>query len=149
MQTFLPYPSFTDSAAVLDRRRLGKQRVEALQILRALTTNPESRWASHPAVKMWRGYEVALADYGLAICLEWKERGYADTCAVKIITTVGASGLWPEGVIEEPPWLGDEAFHAAHRAALLAKDPEHYARFGWTEEPKIEYVWPVAEEVVP
>jgi len=30
MQTFLPYPGFADSARVLDRRRLGKQRGEAL-----------------------------------------------------------------------------------------------------------------------
>jgi len=29
MQTFLPYPDFARSAAVLDRQRLGKQRLEA------------------------------------------------------------------------------------------------------------------------
>ena len=34
MQTFLPYPDFARSAAVLDRQRLGKQRVEVLQILK-------------------------------------------------------------------------------------------------------------------
>lgn len=37
MQTFLPYDSFKKSARVLDQRRLGKQRVECLQILGALT----------------------------------------------------------------------------------------------------------------
>lgn len=37
MQTFLPYPSGVKSARVLDRQRLGKQRVECLQILAALT----------------------------------------------------------------------------------------------------------------
>ena len=37
MQTFLPYPSFTRSAAVRDDRRLGQQRVESLQVVRALT----------------------------------------------------------------------------------------------------------------
>ncbi len=31
MQTFLPYPDFCGSALVLDRKRLGKQRVEALR----------------------------------------------------------------------------------------------------------------------
>ncbi|WP_407659745.1 pyrimidine dimer DNA glycosylase/endonuclease V, partial [Kineococcus indalonis] len=35
MQTFLPYPGFARSAAVLDAPRLGKQRVETLQVLRA------------------------------------------------------------------------------------------------------------------
>ena len=36
MQTFLPYKSFTKSAASLDWRRLGKQRVENLQLMQAL-----------------------------------------------------------------------------------------------------------------
>ena len=36
MQTFLPYPDFIASARVLDSKRLGKQRVEALQVLRGL-----------------------------------------------------------------------------------------------------------------
>jgi hypothetical protein len=36
VQTFLPYPDFAASAAALDTL-LGKQRVEALQVLRALT----------------------------------------------------------------------------------------------------------------
>jgi len=43
MQTFLPFPDFQQSAAVLDRARLGKQRVEALQTLRALVI-PEYGW---------------------------------------------------------------------------------------------------------
>jgi len=33
MQTFLPYPDLRDSVACLDNKRLGKQRVEAMQIL--------------------------------------------------------------------------------------------------------------------
>lgn len=36
MQTFLPYPNFKASARVLDTKRLGKQRVENLQIMSAL-----------------------------------------------------------------------------------------------------------------
>lgn len=48
MQTFLPYPSFAESARVLDRQRLGKQRVEVLQLLRALTGQTKG-WANHPA----------------------------------------------------------------------------------------------------
>ena len=37
MQTFLPYESFAESAKVLDWRRLGKQRVEGMQIIKAIT----------------------------------------------------------------------------------------------------------------
>ena len=38
MQTFLPYADFIASAEVLDQKRLGKQRVETIQVLRGLTT---------------------------------------------------------------------------------------------------------------
>jgi hypothetical protein len=59
LQTFLPYLDFVACARVLDSRRLGKQRVEALQILRALLV-PEYGWRHHPAVLMWKGYPEAL-----------------------------------------------------------------------------------------
>ena len=44
---------------MLDHRRLGKQRVEVLQILRALTRERYG-WKSHPVVRMWAGYDEAL-----------------------------------------------------------------------------------------
>ena len=59
MQTFLPMPSPADSAHALDRRRLGKQRVETLQILRALCL-PDYGWGTHPAVLMWSGHVPCL-----------------------------------------------------------------------------------------
>lgn len=37
MQTFLPYENFNKTAQVLDRKRLGKQRVETLTIFRTLS----------------------------------------------------------------------------------------------------------------
>lgn len=36
MQTFLPFPSFEETASALDYKRLGKQRVETWQLIRAL-----------------------------------------------------------------------------------------------------------------
>ena len=40
MQTFLPYEDFRESVRSLDDKRLGKQRVEAYQIISALTGRP-------------------------------------------------------------------------------------------------------------
>ena len=74
MQTFLPYPEFEKSAAVLDRLRLGKQRVEAYQILRSITL--VKGWAYHPIVKMWTGFESSLKLYSNAMVTEWIRRGY-------------------------------------------------------------------------
>lgn len=92
MQTFLPYPNFSGSAEVLDPRRLGKQRVEAMQILRALT-RPVYGWKHHPAVLMWRGHEEALGAYAVAICREWCRRGHADTCETKILGDLAAAAV--------------------------------------------------------
>lgn len=136
MQTFLPYPDFADSAAVLDDVRLGKQRVEAYQILRSLLEITQG-WRHHPAVRMWRGHTNALVDYGLAMCVEWTARGRADTVHDKLLE------LRRRGRALRPAWLGDEAFHASHRSNLLRKDPEWYGRFGWLEPPDLPYVWPV------
>lgn len=79
MQTFLPYPDFAATARVLDQRRLGKQRVEALQLQRALTV-PGHGWRHHPAARMWAGHEEALVRYGLEICVAWCAAGFRDTC---------------------------------------------------------------------
>lgn len=54
MQTFLPVANFCESAKYLDKARLGKQRVEAMQILSTLS-GASRGWINHPAVRMWRG----------------------------------------------------------------------------------------------
>lgn len=136
MQTFLPYPSFCASAASLDNRRLGKQRVEAWQILLVLL-GKQNGWRNHPAVRMWKGYGGALAVYGLAICLEWRRRGYQDV----MLHRFDEYSLKIEP--HPPPWLGDPAFHASHRSNLLRKDPIWYGQFGWVEPDNLPYVWPV------
>ena len=76
MQTFLPYADFVKTAKCLDYRRLGKQRVEAFQILNILEgKTTKAGWKHHPAVLMWEGYENALKKYFNDISSEWKSRG--------------------------------------------------------------------------
>ncbi|MFF3864372.1 MSMEG_6728 family protein [Micromonospora sp. NPDC001898] len=152
MQTFLPYPDFLASARTLDQRRLGKQRVEAIQVLRGLT-RPGYGWRNHPAVKMWAGYEEALVRYGLDVCAVWCEPGRADTCAATLATDLAAAC----GVVtvrtqemlaqagELPPWLGRDDLHRSHRSSLLRKDPEHYRPFFDDVGPDLEYVWPASD----
>lgn len=141
MQTFLPSPSYAESAQMLDNRRLGKQRVECKQILLAMSKT-SGGWVNHPATKMWRGYEIELCRYAFAMCKEWVLRGYEDNLAVFFM-----SALWQyksDGRSEEcPPWLGDESFHASHRSNLLRKAPDYYAQYGWNETDDLPYVWPV------
>lgn len=140
MQTFLPYASFKQSAEVLDYRRLGKQRVEAKQLLSVLLGLTESKgWVNHPAAKMWKGYEGALASYALEICKEWVKRGYKDTLTAFFIP-------FAESLPQElPPWFGNAAFHAAHRSNLLRKDPNYYSKNNWSESDDLPYIWPTKE----
>ena len=124
MQTFLPYPDFAASAAALDPKRLGKQRVEALQVLRALTW-PTYGWKRHPAVRMWAGYTEGVAAYGLVACLEWISRGGADTVAGTIGVDLAAAAT------ARPRAAGVDRRRARARqppAALVRKDPASTAR---------------------
>lgn len=135
MQTFLPYPDFSVSARILDRARLGKQRVEAKQIILALE-NQNYGWQNHPAVKMWRGHSLALAGYGLAICNEWRARGYQDS--LWDFFWARCNGL----SFTSPKWLGDNDFHESHRSNLLRKNPEHYKVFFPNTPIDLPYKWP-------
>lgn len=141
MQTFLPYPSFQKSAEVLDDKRLGKQRVECLQILKALTEE-EYGWKNHPAVKMWEGYGGALALYGDAICDEWIRRGFQDTCKEKLDVQFFDYAVKHGYSWHNPPWLGDEEFHQSHQSNLLRKKPEHYRKYFKDISDNLNYVWP-------
>lgn len=135
MQTFLPHPDFDASARALDDRRLGKQRVEARQILNALK-GWSSGWRRHPATTMWEGYEDALCRYGRAVCLEWRRRGFRDGL-LEVFELFDGFGPGPW-------WLGDEAFHRAHRSNLIRKDPARYGAM-WPDVPAtLPYLWPTS-----
>ena len=146
MQTFLPYPDPRASAAVLDDRRLGKQRVETFQALRALTW-PQYGWKHHPVVKMWRGFVPALVSYGLVCVDEWRARGRADATRAALLEFTGGdepewNDLLDAGAV--PPWVGDEALHLSHRSALVRKEPEHYRPVFGDVPDDLPYVWPDA-----
>jgi len=150
VQTFLPYPGFADTAAVLDDRRLGKQRVEGIQIVRAIIV-PGYGWANHPAPLMWASHLEALEAYIGAVCDEWRSRGFEDTCRATVRNDLAGAGLLgPVRTQAEladagllPPWLGDDDFHRSHRSALLRKDPTHY-RPRFPDDPDdLPYIWPV------
>lgn len=148
MNTFLPFPDYHTSAATLDTKRLGKQRIEVLQILNALhmiekTPGVLSRWTYHPAVKMWRGYEPQLCEYGIQICEEWISHKYKDSVKRKIEQHLewATDGSF---TLESPPWLGDERFHRSHRSNLLRKDPSWYGPlFEKDLSSDLPYFWPV------
>lgn len=133
MQTFLPYPNLKKSLKTLDSRRLGKQRVEAFQILNILLKRTDRKgWRNHPAVKMWKGYENALKLYLNKAIKLWISKGYKNTMKLETI----------EGKIRFPPWFGKKEFHNAHKSNLLRKDKDFYFEFSKEVPNDLCYVWP-------
>ncbi|MCW2576221.1 MAG: uncharacterized protein JWR66_2251 [Modestobacter sp.] len=152
MQTFLPVADFAEAAQLLDSPRLGKQRVETLQVLRALEL-PDYGWANHPVVTMWRGHTAGLVVYGLAMVRAWRERGFADSTETLIAefapdaarmtqAEAAAAGLLPS-------WVGDEALHLSHRSNLLAKDLAFYRSRFPADPDDLPYIWPGSDGVTP
>ena len=141
MQTFLPYANFVLSAKVLDSKRLGKQRLEAKQIIETLEkiesgdiykNGRKIGWLNHPAVLMWKGHKELLKNYYNAILSEWISRGFKNTM------------IFMEGIVveEKPDWFGEERFHSSHRSNLLRKNKEFYIQYGWLEPDNLPYYWP-------
>ena len=137
MQTFLPYSDFKRTAECLDYRRLGKQRVEAKQIIDLLEKHDAGidisklPWGNHPAVRMWIGYTNALIDYYNCVLYEWEKRGYKNNMLY----------IHYFNDVKYPNWLGRKDFHDAHKSKLLSKDYEYYKQFGWDVPLDLEYKW--------
>lgn len=162
MQTFLPYPDLRQSVEALDWRRLGKQRSEALTLLRVLY-GCRKGYQHYPATLMWKGYEDTLAIYYNLCVQEWIKRGYNNNLFRVYFPR--------DHTIIYPPWWGGP-IHSDHRRALLYKaelsqqefqdgkkvtnadlaEWHWYHQFGWTElinydavkaGKKYQYYWPV------
>ena len=153
MMTFLPFADFALSAAALDLRRLQNQRTEARFVLAWLDDSIDGGvgdLSAYGAARMWEGFRDALGMYYNAMLAEYEARGKTNGPTLPPATFASAG----EGA-KMPPWLGDERFHASHRAVLLTKDREYYSRHGWAETDECcapdwghawEYLYPHREE---
>lgn len=141
MQTFLPYKDAVKSAQALDDKRLGKQRVEAIQIARCLLHVVESRWKNHPAVKMWHGYEPFLIKrYLRAILDEWLHRGHSSEKCEEHYRQL--FDIVKDHPATKPWWLGEQLC-ITHRSRLIQKKPDHYSKIFVDTPDNLEYWWPV------
>lgn len=130
----MPYPNIIKSVMCLDYRRLGKQRVEAMQIYNQITTG-KGGFPYHPINNMWKDNHNALAYYHNVCISEWVRRGYNNT-----MEKIDFSFYNPKGDFL-PDWLGDDRLHASHRSNLIRKDPTHYGQYNWTEPNNLAYHW--------
>jgi len=140
MQTFIVDRDMRRSASYLDNKRLGKQRVEAIQIARLLLGISEGNgWENHPAAKMWKGHETFLIrKYLRAVLDEWADRGFRnDKCEAHYdelsLRVKGKATI-------RPPWI--EKVIESHRSNLIRKSPGHYRKFWPSVSHNLPYVWP-------
>jgi hypothetical protein len=86
-----------------------------------------------------------LVRYVNAVLREWERRGKNNKNLKPNMPGLEETSQYPE----MPPWLYCEQLHAYHRHALVKKLPEHYKKFGWSEDGTAyngSYMWPVQEK---
>ena len=140
MQTFITSFDMKRNFQILDRQRLGKQRVEAIQIAWEILGKCTG-WRNHPAINMWRGYAPYLIRVYIFNCMkEWKDRGYKnDKCEKHFQKLIEKVKDLP---IRTPPWI-TLGFCKSHQSNLLRKNPNYYRRFFPNIPNNLSYVWPV------
>lgn len=117
---FVLHPDVNVNASLLDDTRLGKQRLEARQIIKILEApiHQKMSWRNHPITRSWIGYVDYLKHYYNAILLEWLRRGKNNTLSFYEV---------PE-IIIEPHWWDIKEIRYTHQANLYLKMPHHYAK---------------------
>lgn len=130
--TFIINGDFILNARLLDDQRLGKQRVEARQIINAICNG--GNWENHPIVKAWKPFVEALKYYTNCIILEWVNRGKENNLPLFNVSHL----------ILMPWWATWDRLHQSHRAMLLRKNPFFYKdKFNVDPEYMLYgYIWP-------
>lgn len=142
MQTFFPLPDIDKAVKTLDNKRLGKQRVETIQILNILLGYTNSTgWENHPAVKQWKGYEPYLVKiYLRKVMDEWKKRGYKNNkCEQHWMNFILHEKIRGKNAVK-PKWI-NLSFCKSHQSNLVRKNPEHYRKHFPYVPDNLEYIW--------
>ena len=138
----------------LDYRRLGKQRIEAKQIIESLENNSLG-WSKHPATLSFSKNIDSLKAYYNICIQEWINRGYK--CNMKIYDEIDESKYSPlicefdgkKAIFHEdneksyPKFVSFPPYFYAHRASLYRKNNNFYSSKNFPEEYLEKgYFWP-------
>lgn len=129
LRTWLPDPSFQETARVLHDAEVHRVRQDVVFILDVLCGRYQ-HMRHNPTVTMWRGCELMLISYGVNICTEWQARGKNDKLGERIFgyaeEALRTGALNPQENGNRPWWLGHAGFHQSHKSGLIALRAEHY-----------------------
>lgn len=153
MQTFLPYTNTVEVARSLDNKRLNKQILECYQILNVLSGRSKGGgWKNHPAVLMWKGYEMGLWNYTKSMVDMASLRGIKTENNVKNLNALYEECHEDWGNTPPAFWLDEHQVMrliTTHKANLFRKDPIYYAHFQYAVDSpynapccdKCQYFW--------
>lgn len=118
VNTFIPFKSISKTMKVLDRQRLGKQRLEAKQIIEIIE-NKRTGYKNHPIVSMWKDNVDGLKYYYNKCIDEWVDRGYKNNMEKYKLKKKKKKEIMPW-------WLYNKQVRMSHQASLMRKKPEYY-----------------------
>lgn len=132
MQVFRPYIDWERSAAVLDDLRLGKQRVEAKQVLNVifrklgLIRDNKRGWLNHPIVLLYfnngKPYIEDIVGFFHACVNEWKRRGKQNSISLDDLRP------FVESVEKTYGTPVTHLHEVEYRRVLLMKSLKHYIK---------------------
>lgn len=142
---FIIVPNIQLTADMMDKKRIGKQRIEVKQIIDILeeidkngSSKSKSR-VSHPAIKSWIGYTNHLKVYFNIIVRKWISYGFKnnyelydiDERPYNIVPCIfdGKTASYDISKFNQysfPFWVSFPPFYMSHQASLCRKDPLHY-----------------------
>lgn len=154
MQTLAPYAELQDIADVLKNEDLILQMKDGLHLLSIMHADQEDAWADHPVLRMWKGHEIFLAYYTLAMI----EEGLHNRATLRQSSSfIGELTEWKasaeqhlawassgDATMKAPSWWGVIGYMREHRAVLLRRDPVWYRKHFATEKMDRFETWPEA-----
>ena len=143
MITWMTRMSYLDTAADLDSDMLMQLAQESSELVREMLTVGENQ---SPTVRMWQGYEVALAAYSASMEVELATRGVFTHLHLETATLIRDLGRSDDNEYDAPPWLEDADVLRSHRSNLVRRWPEQYGN-SWAKTPELwPYIWPFVSD---
>jgi len=146
MNSFITDYDFYTCGMNLDTRRHGAMIYENIHMLASSLgvsdqlVTPKRDVSSHPACKLWKGYEGAHFKYAMELFNAWYDKGYhSEKNLENLIFLAPFVGLMDKST---PPWITEELIET-HRSVLIQKKPEHYRPL-WPDTPDnltMRYNW--------
>lgn len=118
VNTFILTNSPKECAKLLDYKRLGKQRVEAYQIVNIII-GEQKGFSNHPIAHVWKDHVESLKYYTNCMIDEWINRGYKNTMVKYDLPDYTEDQL--------PWWYKNKQLQYCNMASLARKDPKFYS----------------------